>query len=933
MTVGEMRELMRRRVVPEGLVPQNVIGLLIDDEENAAPPELDAFTFLTRLRGLGIGSADFLYLLEGCEAPQSAVDRVKANPAMNLQSLILTLESSGLTSDDYSRMLYTARQIWERTLTLRLEKSEMVSRGGGEIEDYSEPSVEEVMDGLEQLNESDEPNDEASGYEESKAEFVTEESVSPVAAESDGISSAEEPVNETAVTESVETKEEAPEAVLTAEAPVADEYVEKTDENEPEQPIDEPVEENVPAEASETERFPETEAVNEEPAVEAPVMESADENEPEKPVDEPVEENVPAGTSETEKAPEAVTQEPAAEETVEALVEDAVTEYSEDTYEAPEETAEPASPYNGETTMIIQIDQEMLRKNLELLAKAEEDAVRAEAARVAAEQAQREARAAYAAAKEETEISGITEDGEPSEELDNEPDNEADIPIKTGKQAPFVVSIPSESRYHKGAIITAAVGAAVLVGASAVADVFAGELAAETIVYAATSNDIFDEIHKAYYNKNPGGDKAAAYVPDHQALFGDLLVNSGGFGTFSDGENVYSVTEDAISASVFKNGALTVSGDLLPPKDTSFAAVFDDRGTLVAVFGGKRECGYMRISGGSVLYTVRQDGFLTDFALEDDGVMLGSVYTPSFSRSFKAEDIDVFMPSVGVEKTPMPVENVVLSGTEGYSYAVSARYSLTNGETESVYAALGDPVSASSDGRFAMRGADEYLLIKTGETILTAKAELDACVAFSEKGCAVGKDNTVDLLSEDFVLMSRIANLPPSSLPQGNMPEAMRFKGDTLLIYGDTGLCRAADCSDIENPKIIALKEVNGAANSENALVLSAAGGGAELSYYILENGGAKEKYKFTKPLSAEELNSLRFGGIDTIVLDGERCGAAFSYFDGVSVISDYAVMSSGRLETYVEELFDDKTGFTLAFKGGGKIYAVCGNGITDVLK
>lgn len=937
MTVGEMRELMRRRVVPEGLVPQNVIGLLIDDEEDAAPPELDAFTFLTRLRALGIGSADFLYLLEGCEAPQSAVDRVRANPAMNLQGLILTLESSGLTSDDYSRMLYTARQIWERTLTLRLEKSEMVLQGGEEIEDYSEPSFEEVMDELGRLNEADEHHDSVSSYEEFRAAFVTEEFASPAAAEN--ISSAKEP--EPVLTETNEIKaEETPETESTDEAPAADKYIEETAENKPNETVEKPIEETVENESAETiaETVEETTENKPKETVEKPVEETT-ENEPKETIIQPVEDAVPAEISETEAAPETAAEESAAVSEAVESVEENSAEYSEDTYESSEETPvytetiEPAKPYNGETTMIIQIDQEMLKQNLELLAKAEEEAVRAEAARVAAEQAQQEARAAYAAAKEATGISDSAEDGEPLEETDDEPDSESVLPVKTGKQAPFVVSIPDEHTYHKGAIITAAVGAAVLAGTSVVVDVFAGDPHTKTIVYAEISNDIFDEIYRAYYDEKAGGDKAAAYVPDYQTLFGDLLVNSGGFGTFSDGEHVYSVTEETISVSVFKNGALTAADDLLPPDGTRFAAVFDDRGTLVAVFGGKRECGYMRISGGSALYTVRQDGFLTDFALEEDGVMLGSVYTPSFSRSFKAEDIEVFMPSVGVEKTVMPVENVILSKTEGYSYAVSARYSLINGETESVYAAVGDPVFASSDGRFVMSGEEKYLLIKTGETILTAEAESDSRVAFSKKGCAVGKNNTVNLLSEDFVLMSQIANLPPSSLPQGNMPEAMRFKGDTLLIYGDTGLCRAADCSDMENPVIIALKEVNGAANSENALVLSAGGQGAELSYYILENGGAKEKYKFTKPLSAEELSTLKFGGVDAIVLDGERCGASFSYFDGVSVISDYAVMSSGKLETSVKELFDDKTGFTLAFKSGGDIYALCGNGIADVSK
>ena len=95
MTCEEMRAEMRRKVVPENVIPQNIIEYLMDD--TAELPELDAFTFLNRLRALGIGSADFQYLLEACDAPAACVEKVKRNPAMNLQNLILTLESSGLT--------------------------------------------------------------------------------------------------------------------------------------------------------------------------------------------------------------------------------------------------------------------------------------------------------------------------------------------------------------------------------------------------------------------------------------------------------------------------------------------------------------------------------------------------------------------------------------------------------------------------------------------------------------------------------------------------------------------------------------------------------------------------------------------------------------------------------------------------------------------
>ena len=125
MTVSKLYDYMTEKVVPESVMPQNISAVLMDDE-NPTIPELDAFTFLNRVRALGIGSADFLYLLKGCNAPEEAVEKIENNPAMNLQTLIVTLDGSGLTSQDYTRMLYTARQIWERTLTMRLDRVQAV---------------------------------------------------------------------------------------------------------------------------------------------------------------------------------------------------------------------------------------------------------------------------------------------------------------------------------------------------------------------------------------------------------------------------------------------------------------------------------------------------------------------------------------------------------------------------------------------------------------------------------------------------------------------------------------------------------------------------------------------------------------------------------------------------------------------------------------
>lgn len=357
MTVGEMRELMRRRVVPEEIVPQNIIDLLIMDDEDAAVPELDAFTFLSRLRGLGIGSADFVYLMEGCGAPQAVVDRIKNNPAMNLQGLILTLENSELTADDYSRILYTARQIWERTLTLRLRKSEMASQGGEQREDQLEPSFEEIMGDL------DSPVDDEeiiSGHEEFSETFVTAE-----------IETAAE--NSEDAPESTAEFEPVPESTAEFE-PVSESTVEF--EHVPES-VDEPARESA------AEPVPDSSA---EPVPE-PSPEVGDEY-------DPAYEDEPVYTDDFE------VEEPEEPEEQEEPA-DAYTDFAEYGSE-PEQPTEPVQPrpYNGDTTAIIKIDADMLRKNLAELADGSE-AVHNEAMRLAAEKAQREARAAYEAVRAE----------------------------------------------------------------------------------------------------------------------------------------------------------------------------------------------------------------------------------------------------------------------------------------------------------------------------------------------------------------------------------------------------------------------------------------------------------------------------------------------------------------------------------------------------
>lgn len=165
MTVEEMRAIMRRRVVPEDLVVQNIVEYLMD--ESAQLPKLSAFAFLNRIHDLGMSAKDFTVLLEGCGAPQSAVEKIKANPAMSLNNLVLTLENSGLTSDDYSEMLYTARMVFEQTQTT----ADALERAASEnSEEDEERTVSELFDDI--------PEETGKATEEDTEESVSEEKTS-----------------------------------------------------------------------------------------------------------------------------------------------------------------------------------------------------------------------------------------------------------------------------------------------------------------------------------------------------------------------------------------------------------------------------------------------------------------------------------------------------------------------------------------------------------------------------------------------------------------------------------------------------------------------------------------------------------------------------------------------------------------------------------
>ncbi len=199
MTVEEMRAIMRRRVVPEDLVVQNIVEYLMD--ESAQLPKLSAFAFLNRIHDLGMSAKDFTVLLEGCGAPQSAVDKIKANPAMSLNNLVLTLENSGLTSDDYSDMLYTARMVFEQTLT----SADILRQAENDNDDEDEePTVSELFDDVPEESEKTDNAEESVSEEKTSVDETTDEKTDIEAKVSEEKTSVEEQLPENKAEENSE---------------------------------------------------------------------------------------------------------------------------------------------------------------------------------------------------------------------------------------------------------------------------------------------------------------------------------------------------------------------------------------------------------------------------------------------------------------------------------------------------------------------------------------------------------------------------------------------------------------------------------------------------------------------------------------------------------------------------------------------------------
>ncbi len=851
MTFEEMRAEMRQKVVPENVIPQNITEYLMDDF--AELPELDAFTFLNRLRALGIGSADFQYLLEGCGAPQECVEKIKNNPAMNLQNLILTLESSGMTSQDYTSILYTARQIWERTLTIRIEQIEEETEY--EQAEKTEEIPQETEDVPEEyVNAEDEPSEE---YRAPARPKVAEEYYDAFSDEE----SEDEDNDEPSLTEVLEQVK-----LLEKEMSYSDDEEETaiSYEDEPEDSYEEIPDEQADANGELTENFSRVFDIIKEKKFSAEEPENAEVMS----VTTILSEMGKATVREEKKGYVPVKdfddiKEAQREKLAEELLD---TDDEEETY--PEEKSQ---PHNGDTTSLINIDPELLKKN-----------------------------------------SALTDENKTDEESETEETGDDDNYIGERRK--------SEKHYHLKSIIAAALGAVALT----VLAVMVGKFAKKSpeIYTASENNDIFTKIYDSYNAGITGGETVCEYSGEVK-IFGDLLVNNSGFTAFSDKEFVYTIKDGKISAKKIDGSAISESV-IAPPDNTDVVTAFEQDDALYCIFSGE-ECGYMKIRNGTVLYTVRQDGKLCDFSVEGDRIAFGSVYVPKYSRDFSSDDTEVYLPNLGVgEKAPLTAEDIVISGTDGCSFAVCAEYSLKDGKVEESKAVLGNPVLASANFKAALNGKtdnEEYgLLISFKDELISKKCDTITAAAFGDDFAVTIDGDLVNVRDDNFTAKSIISNLPEQA-------ENLKIDGKNLLMGNKDGFFAAFNCENVSTPAINKLTKTDGVFSGDNAMLFSLTDS-LEITCCKNENGTLKTIGQFTKALTEEELDTLRLKGTETIVFTGESCGVAYEYFDGISVVCEYVVFGK---ENAVKTLYDDKTGFTLAFCEDGKIYAVSSEGVRAV--
>ncbi len=563
----------------------------------------------------------------------------------------------------------------------------------------------------------------------------------------------------------------------------------------------------------------------------------------------------------------------------------------------------------------------------------------------------------------ETDEGYAAEDDEDTEQDETQPS----APILTAKQLPkkeysknddfdaYFDEDKPVSRHVKK-IVAAGIGAAVLFGLAVTMD-FVGfspvQTELPTAQYAESSELLFSELHQAYNAGNYAQSEAFPYCSDNSVIFGDMLIYDGAqLGCCTVGESAFAAEADFITVYGEKDGKIAIIAKILPPENADFTEIAANGDKLVAAFKGESFAGFAAYDeSGNQLYRTQQSGMLTDITIGVDSVSLGTVYTPAYSESFTVTDIEKYFPlyETGGESRVLPVNNVITDGNAtGCGYAVFGEYSLDSGKEISVLAALGDPLYSDSEQFFAVMKTDDgcrliYLdgegnpkLVDTpqlitcdmGDTVLvkiseetkpydstiTAEAEqhVTATAERDENG-----EIKIYLRGFDYKPISAITGVPQELT-------SMRIKDGILFICGEGGVLAAADITNPESPTLLSFTEASGVVSGDYALTHEITESAVKLTLYKAdENGSVTAVGGTTKPITPAEGKACEMCGANTVFIGGEQLsGAAYTYFDGVSMISEFTVF--GKTNTAFT-LFDDKNGFTAAAVIGDTLHMIYG--------
>lgn len=485
------------------------------------------------------------------------------------------------------------------------------------------------------------------------------------------------------------------------------------------------------------------------------------------------------------------------------------------------------------------------------------------------------------------------------------------------------------TRGRRGGIVAAAAGAAVLCALSAGIELMgftSPENDAAQVHFAADNPEIFSEIYTAYNAGKIGGDYIQPMSDSAQA-FGDLLISSGGqLGVFSSGNTVWAAESELITVYAVSGDEAAVTAEIKPPDGAQFLKVQQTENGIAAIFSGDYSCGISGIDSKGQTYISEQSGQLTEFYCSADIIRLGSVYTPEFTQSFTVDDLMNYLPWTakgGSSAVLSPAEIAVSGSAQGCSYAVWAEYSTEKGEISGRMAALGNPFYSGAEFFTAAMYQDTKTLLLS----LNGEAELQSKITPEITACAAG--NGIIAAAERSADMATVYLLNPDLQPisgftTGENISALRIDEDVIYITNGEKITMAADISDPASPKALELTAADGVINGEYALCGGKTSSGISITLYKLDGNKAVQADSYAKTLTEKELSSFSFRGINTAVVNGtELCGVAYRYFDGVSVVDEFAELGKSRS---VRTLYDDPDGFTAAALLDNGLTLICGN-------